>query len=240
MNDPESGSSQSPAPHREPILFAAENPSTNSAAEGVERNWMPWIVALVVICCGLGACLLAGPARRQFQRKRRRSLRKIRGPGQRAGQSGQQLCRRSAHLRRWHHRESRQPHHNLDDHAGSVPQRNRRRTPNPAGTPQPRPLPRPLCGHPADQRRSPAPRQNAGLSPRLRRRHSHVESIASRASNHGHRNPPLSHIDDVRKPPEIVTLRGTFCVVTSRFYAILAAPKFMGFLSRFRPARTSL
>jgi hypothetical protein len=60
MNDPESGSSQSPAPHREPILFAAENPSTNSAAEGVERNWMPWIVALVVICCGLGLAFWLG------------------------------------------------------------------------------------------------------------------------------------------------------------------------------------
>jgi hypothetical protein len=60
MNDPESGSSQSPAPHREPILFAAENPSTNSAAEGVERNWMPWIVALVVICCGLGVAFWLG------------------------------------------------------------------------------------------------------------------------------------------------------------------------------------
>lgn len=60
MNDPESGPSQTPAPHREPILFAAETPSINSAAEGVKRNWMPWIVALVVICCGLGLAFWLG------------------------------------------------------------------------------------------------------------------------------------------------------------------------------------
>ena len=35
MNDPASGSSPTPTPHREPILFAAETPSANSAAEGV-------------------------------------------------------------------------------------------------------------------------------------------------------------------------------------------------------------
>ncbi len=60
MNDPESGPSQNPAPHREPILFAAESPSTNSEAKGVERNWIPWIVALVVICCGIGLAFWLG------------------------------------------------------------------------------------------------------------------------------------------------------------------------------------
>jgi hypothetical protein len=60
MNDPESGSSQTPTPHREPILFAAENPSINSAVGGQERNWIPWIVALVVICCGLGLAFWLG------------------------------------------------------------------------------------------------------------------------------------------------------------------------------------
>ena len=61
MNDPESGPSQIPAaPHRQPILFATETPSANSAAERVERNWMPWIVALVVICGGLGLVFWLG------------------------------------------------------------------------------------------------------------------------------------------------------------------------------------
>jgi hypothetical protein len=60
MNDPDPGSSQTPTPHREPILFAAENPSTNSAAAGTNRNWMPWIVALVLMCCGLGLAFWLG------------------------------------------------------------------------------------------------------------------------------------------------------------------------------------
>ena len=60
MNDPAAGSSQPPTPHREPVLFAPETPSSNSAAEGVERNWMPWIIALIVICCGLGLAFWLG------------------------------------------------------------------------------------------------------------------------------------------------------------------------------------
>lgn len=60
MNDPESGPSPTPTPHREPILFAAENPSADSAAGGAERYWMPWIVALVVICFGLGLAFWLG------------------------------------------------------------------------------------------------------------------------------------------------------------------------------------
>jgi hypothetical protein len=60
MNDPESGSSQTPTPHREPVIFTTENASVNSAAEKQERNWMPWIVALVVICCGLGLAFWLG------------------------------------------------------------------------------------------------------------------------------------------------------------------------------------
>jgi hypothetical protein len=60
MNDPGSGPSPSPSPHREPILFAAENPSINSDAKGQERNWMPWIVALVVIGCGLALAFWLG------------------------------------------------------------------------------------------------------------------------------------------------------------------------------------
>ena len=60
MNDPESGPSQNPTPPREPILFAAETPSANSAARGGERNWTPWIVALVVICGGLGLVFWLG------------------------------------------------------------------------------------------------------------------------------------------------------------------------------------
>jgi hypothetical protein len=54
MNDPESGPSQTPTQHREPILFAAENASMNSDAKGPERNWVPWIIALIVIGCALG------------------------------------------------------------------------------------------------------------------------------------------------------------------------------------------
>ena len=60
MNDPESGPSQTPTPPREPILFAVEASSINSAAEGVKRNWIPWIVALVVICGGLGLAFWLG------------------------------------------------------------------------------------------------------------------------------------------------------------------------------------
>ncbi|HZC44253.1 MAG TPA: DUF2393 family protein [Acidobacteriaceae bacterium] len=60
MNDPESGPSPSPNPHREPILFVAETPSVNSAPEGVDRNWIPWIIALVLICCGLGLVFWLG------------------------------------------------------------------------------------------------------------------------------------------------------------------------------------
>jgi hypothetical protein len=62
MNDPESGSSQSPTPHHEPILFAAESPTTDSAVKGSERNWIPWIVALIVICGGLGLAFWLGRA----------------------------------------------------------------------------------------------------------------------------------------------------------------------------------
>ena len=60
MNDPESRPPQPATPPREPVLFAAETPSVNSAAEGADRNWMPWIVALVVICCGLGVVFWLG------------------------------------------------------------------------------------------------------------------------------------------------------------------------------------
>lgn len=54
MNDPGSGPAQTPTPHREPVLFTTEDPSVNRSAEGQDRNWVPWIVALVVICFGLG------------------------------------------------------------------------------------------------------------------------------------------------------------------------------------------
>jgi hypothetical protein len=60
MNDPGPGFSPTPTPPREPILFAAETPSANRAAEGAERNWVPWIVAVVVICCGLGLAFWLG------------------------------------------------------------------------------------------------------------------------------------------------------------------------------------
>ncbi|MGB6109575.1 MAG: DUF2393 family protein [Acidobacteriaceae bacterium] len=60
MNDPASGSSPTPNPHREPVLFAPENPSVNSAVEVADRNWMPWMIALVVICCGLGLAFWLG------------------------------------------------------------------------------------------------------------------------------------------------------------------------------------
>ena len=60
MNDPAPDSSPTPTPHREPVLFATENPSAKGAAEAGERNWMPWIVALVVIGCGLGLAFWLG------------------------------------------------------------------------------------------------------------------------------------------------------------------------------------
>ncbi|MES2220670.1 MAG: DUF2393 family protein [Acidobacteriota bacterium] len=60
MNDPGPGSAPTPTPPREPILFVTETPSANSAVGGVERNWVPWIVALVVICFGLGLAYWLG------------------------------------------------------------------------------------------------------------------------------------------------------------------------------------
>lgn len=55
MSDPGSESSENPNPRREPVLFAAEDTSSaHSAAGKTERNWMPWIVASVVICGALG------------------------------------------------------------------------------------------------------------------------------------------------------------------------------------------
>ncbi|MHB1675300.1 MAG: DUF2393 family protein [Acidobacteriaceae bacterium] len=60
MNDPGSGTSPTPTPPRGPILFAAETPSVNRAAERQERNWMPWIVAVVVICGALGLAFWLG------------------------------------------------------------------------------------------------------------------------------------------------------------------------------------
>jgi hypothetical protein len=54
MKDPESGPPQTPTPHREPVLFATENTSDSRAPDKQDRNWMPWIVALAVICFGIG------------------------------------------------------------------------------------------------------------------------------------------------------------------------------------------
>jgi hypothetical protein len=54
MNQLEPGPPQTPTRDREPVLFA-ENNSDNGAAGNPDRSWMPWIVALVVICFGLGA-----------------------------------------------------------------------------------------------------------------------------------------------------------------------------------------
>ena len=60
MNDPESHPSPNSTPQREPILFAEESSSINSAEKGAERNWIPWIIALVLICCGLGLAFWLG------------------------------------------------------------------------------------------------------------------------------------------------------------------------------------
>jgi hypothetical protein len=54
MNDPGPETSQSPNPRREPVLFAEASSLPNSAPEKSDRNWLPWIVALVVICGALG------------------------------------------------------------------------------------------------------------------------------------------------------------------------------------------
>lgn len=59
MNDSGPDPVRTPAPHGEPIVFAAGPSSANGAAQG-ERNWVPWIVALVVICFGLGLAFWLG------------------------------------------------------------------------------------------------------------------------------------------------------------------------------------
>ena len=159
-----------------PIAACAENPSTNSAAEGWRLDAVDRRV--VVICW---RPRLAGPARRQFQRKRLSILRTW--PGYAVGQSGQHVV--ISHLR--YHRESRQPH--------QTSSHRRQRSPTkPATHPKSgisSSLRRPLCGIPADQRRSKV-KTTFGLV--FDGRHSHVESIASRASNHGDSNLPLSYI----------------------------------------------
>jgi hypothetical protein len=60
MNDPEPGPPQTPILHREPVLFARENSSGHRAGEKQDRSWMPWIVALVAICFGLGVVYWLG------------------------------------------------------------------------------------------------------------------------------------------------------------------------------------
>lgn len=61
MNDPASGPSQTPAPHRTPVLFVAEGPgSPNAPAERTERNWLPWIVAVVAVVGVLGVVFWLG------------------------------------------------------------------------------------------------------------------------------------------------------------------------------------
>jgi hypothetical protein len=60
MTDPESGPPQTPTAHREPIIFATENPSDPRANEKQDRTWMPWIVAVVAICFGLAVLYWLG------------------------------------------------------------------------------------------------------------------------------------------------------------------------------------
>ncbi len=61
MNDSGSGPSQTPTPRRAPVLFVAEGPgSTNSAGERPERNFLPWVVAVVAVVGLLGVVLWMG------------------------------------------------------------------------------------------------------------------------------------------------------------------------------------
>ncbi|MHB1936475.1 MAG: DUF2393 family protein [Acidobacteriaceae bacterium] len=60
MNDPDSRPNQTPTSRREPIIFTTQSTATNRAAAKTERSWMPWIVALVVICAALGFAFWLG------------------------------------------------------------------------------------------------------------------------------------------------------------------------------------
>jgi Protein of unknown function (DUF2393) len=66
MNDRGSEPSHNANPPREPLLFPSEATSSATGAEKSEgngmpeRNWMPWIIALVVICGALGLAYWLG------------------------------------------------------------------------------------------------------------------------------------------------------------------------------------
>lgn len=52
---------QDPSPRRQPVLFAAEGaPPPDTAPEKPERNWLPWIVAVAVICVALAVVFWLG------------------------------------------------------------------------------------------------------------------------------------------------------------------------------------
>ena len=69
MNAPASGPTPPPVPSRDPVLFATDSSHlADGAAIGRrnERNWLPWIVAAVIIVLLVGlAFLLGGPRRPQ-------------------------------------------------------------------------------------------------------------------------------------------------------------------------------
>ncbi len=65
MNDPASTSRQSPKSPARPVLFAAEDPQNldSGANRANERNWLPWIIALVAICLIVGLAFFFGRPR---------------------------------------------------------------------------------------------------------------------------------------------------------------------------------
>ncbi len=63
MNDPASSHDQSPDQTREAVLFGPKSSllqGGNGRGEETERNWLPWIVAIIVIVLAAGLALLLG------------------------------------------------------------------------------------------------------------------------------------------------------------------------------------
>lgn len=63
MNDPVTRPSPSPTPSGNAVIFASEDshtPGNNGRGEDTERNWLPWIIAVIVIVILAGLAFLVG------------------------------------------------------------------------------------------------------------------------------------------------------------------------------------